>query len=293
MSRPLPHRRLTDSRKQGRHRWIARRAFGSRTFVAGLCIVGFITMLAVLAPVISRYGPNQQNPFRTLEGPSAAHWLGTDDLGRDVWSRVLYAGRTDLFIGFAAVLFPLIFGTLLGIMVGYFGGRLDTFIMRLVDVIIAFPFFVLVIALVFIIGPGIRGIFLAIALTDWVVYTRIIRSQTLVVRELDWVAAAGGGAGGLSHARVLRRHILPNTIPQAIVYVMSDIVYVLLAVVTLGYLGLGIQPPTPGLGIDDQRRPVVPETNLWLSTIPGVPIVLIGLGLSLCADGLTDVLRPP
>jgi peptide/nickel transport system permease protein len=224
----------------GRHRSIVRRAFGSRTFVAGLCIVGCITMLAVLAPVISRYGPNQQNPFHTLEGPSAAHWLGTDDLGRDVWSRVLYAGRTDLFIGFAAVLFPLIFGTLLGIMVGYFGGRFDTFTMRLVDVIIAFPFFVLVIALVFIIGPGIRGIFIAIALTDWVVYTRIIRSQTLVVRELDWVAAAR--AGGLSHARVLRRHILPNTIPQAIVYVMSDIVYVLLAVVTL-----------------DQRRPVVPD----------------------------------
>jgi peptide/nickel transport system permease protein len=275
----------------GRHRPIARRAFGSRTFVAGLCIVGCITMLAVLAPVISRYGPNQQNPFHTLEGPSAAHWLGTDDLGRDVWSRVLYAGRTDLFIGFAAVLFPLIFGTLLGIMVGYFGGRFDTFTMRLVDVIIAFPFFVLVIALVFIIGPGIRGIFIAIALTDWVVYTRIIRSQTLVVRELDWVAAAR--AGGLSHARVLRRHILPNTIPQAIVYVMSDIVYVLLAVVTLGYLGLGIQPPTPDWGSMISEGQSFLTTNLWLSTIPGVPIVLIGLGLSLCADGLTDVLRPP
>jgi peptide/nickel transport system permease protein len=274
-----------------RRQSVARRALSSPPFVAGACIVGSVVMLAVLAPAFSRYGPNQQNPFHGLEGPSAAHWLGTDELGRDVWSRVLYAGRTDLVVGFVAVLFPFAFGTLLGTAVGYFGGILDTLTMRLVDVIIAFPFYVLVVALVFIIGPGTRGIYLAIALTDWVVYTRMIRSQTLVVRELDWVTAAR--SGGLSHARVLWRHILPNTITQAIVYVMSDIVYVLLAVVTLGYLGLGIQPPTPDWGSMIASGQSFLSTNLWISTIPGIPVVLTGLGLSLIADGLTDVLRPP
>jgi len=275
----------------GGRRPSVRRAFSSRSLLAGLCIVASVTALAALAPAIARYGPNQQNPFHGMEGPSAAHWLGTDELGRDVWSRVLYAGRTDLVVGFLAVLFPFGFGTLLGIAAGYFGGVVETVTMRLVDVIIAFPFYVLVVALVFIIGPGIRGIYIAIALTDWVVYARMARTQALVVRELDWVTAAR--SGGLSHARVLWRHILPNTISQAIVYVMSDIVYVLLAVVTLGYLGLGIQPPTPDWGSMISDGQSFLSTNLWISTIPGIPIVLTGLGLSLVADGLTDVLRPP
>jgi peptide/nickel transport system permease protein len=162
--------------------------------------------------------------------------------------------------------------------------------MRVVDVVLAFPFYVLIIALVFFVGEGTHGIYIAFALTDWVVYTRTTRSAALVAVSQDWVAAAEGG--GLSRSRVLLRHVLPNTISQAIVYVMSDIVLVILAVVTLGYLGLGIQPPAPDWGamISDGQSFIT--VHPWLSIIPGIAVILVGVGLSLLGDGLADLQRP-
>jgi peptide/nickel transport system permease protein len=249
-----------------------------------------IVTLVLLAPVIGRYSPLSLDLLHPLEGPSAAHWLGTDELGRDVWSRLLYGGRTDLQVGVLAVLFPFSFGVFVGTVCGYFGGAIDAIVMRVVDVVLAFPFYVLIIALVFVVGVGTHGIYIAFALTDWVIYARTVRSGTIVARNLDWVAAAEGA--GLSKARVLWRHILPNTITQAIVYAMSDIVLVILAVVTLGYLGLGIQPPAPDWGamINDGQNFL--QTNQWLAAIPGIAVVLTGIGLSLLGDGLADVLRP-
>ena len=272
----------------GRSFW--RRARASRSFVVGTTLIGLIALAAILAPLISPYPPDQQNLFRILGGISSKHLLGTDELGRDELSRLIYAARTDLKVGVLAVIFPFCFGTFIGTIAGYYGGLVDALVMRVVDVVIAFPFYVLVIGLVFIVGTGIHGIYIAFAVADWVVYARAIRSTTLVVRELDYVAAAR--AGGLSDIRILTRHVLPNTITQAIVYSMSDIVLVIVAVVTLGYLGLGVQPPTADWGAMISAGQGFLTTNWMLATLPGIAVVVTGLGLSLIGDGLADVLRP-
>lgn len=268
----------------------AARAARTPAFVAGVGVTGTVLLLALLAPVIGRYSPVQQNLLVPLQGPTGAHWLGTDEFGRDIWSRLLYGGRTDLQVGVLAVLFPFCSGSLLGTLCGYLGGWLDAIVMRIVDVVLAFPFYVLIIALVFFVGEGTHGIYIAFALTDWVVYARTTRSAALVATSQDWVAAAEGG--GLSRTRVLLRHVVPNTISQAVVYAMSDIVLVILAVVTLGYLGLGIQPPAPDWGamISDGQSFIT--VHPWLSIVPGLAIMLTGVGLSLLGDGLADLLRP-
>ena len=267
------------------------RALHSATLMTGAVMTGSIVALVLLAPVIGRYSPVSLDLSHTLSGPSGLHWLGTDEFGRDTWSRMLYGGRTDLQIGVLAIVFPFCFGVFIGTLCGYFGGWLDAIVMRIVDVVLAFPFYVLIIALVFVVGEGTHGIYIAFGLTDWVVYARTTRSATLVARHLDWVAAAEGG--GLSRRRVLWRHVLPNTITQAIVYSMSDIVIVILVVVGLGYLGLGIQPPSPDWGemIADGQQ-FITTGYQWLALVPGLAVVYTGVGLSLLGDGLADVLRP-
>jgi peptide/nickel transport system permease protein len=267
-----------------------RRARRTPTLVAGCAITAVIVLAAILAPVISPSSPDQQDLFHILSGFSRHHPLGTDELGRDELSRLLWAGRTDLKVGALAVIFPFCFGTMIGTVAGYYGGLVDSIVMRIVDVVIAFPFYVLVIGLVFVVGPGQRGIYVAFAVADWVVYARTIRASTLVVREADYVAAAR--TGGLGDLRILTRHVLPNTITQAVVYVMNDVVLVIVAVVTLGYLGLGVQPPTPDWGTMISDGQEFLTTQWTLSTIPGIAVVLTGLGLSLIGDGLADVLRP-
>jgi peptide/nickel transport system permease protein len=258
--------------------------------IAGGTITTLLIAVAVFAPLIAPYDPNAQNLAVSLVGPGAHHLLGTDQLGRDTLSRLIFGARVDLRVGFLAVLFPFIIGTFLGSIAGYFGGWIDIVVMRLVDVVVAFPFYVLIIALVFVLGTGERSIYIAITAVGWVSYARIIRGEILVAKRLDYVAAAQ--SGGLSNARVILRHILPNVITQAIVYAMSDIVQDILAIVTLSYLGLGIAPPTADWGsmISDGQNFLT--THWQLSTIPGFAVVVTGLGLSLLGDGLADVLRP-
>ncbi|MGA2010557.1 MAG: ABC transporter permease [Solirubrobacteraceae bacterium] len=271
-----------------RRRWSRAWAYPSLTI--GAVMFGLIVLAVILAPVLTPYQPNGQDLTAILQGPSAHHLLGTDELGRDELTRLLYAGRTDLTVGILAVLFPFCFGTAIGTLSGFYGGRLDWVVMRIVDVLVAFPFYVLVIALVFIVGTGTRGIYIAFAIADWVVYARTVRSATLVVREAEYVAAAR--VGGLGDLRILARHVLPNTVTQAIVYSMTDIVLVIVAVVTLGYLGLGVQPPTPDWGamINDGQDFIT--THWTLATLPGIAVALTGLSLSLIGDGLADMLRP-
>jgi peptide/nickel transport system permease protein len=278
------------STRRGRTRRGWRRLRGYPALIAGATILSLIVVAVICAPLIAPYGPVHQDLFHTLAGPSAAHPLGTDDLGRDVLSRLLYAGRTDLSVGALAVIFPFCFGTAIGTIAGYYGGRLDFFVMRIVDTLVAFPFYVLVIGLVFVVGPGVKGIVIAFAVADWVVYARTVRAATLIVRESEYVAAAR--VGGLGDLRILIGHVLPNTISQAIVYIMSDIVLVIVAVVTLGYLGLGVQPPTADWGsmISDGQQFLT--THWALATVPGIAVVLTGLSLSLIGDGLADLLRP-
>jgi peptide/nickel transport system permease protein len=264
--------------------------FRQPALIAGGTITALLVAIAVFAPLIAPFDPNEQNLSVSLIGPSAHHLLGTDQLGRDTFSRLVFGARVDLRVGFIAVLFPFIIGTFLGSIAGYFGGWVDVIVMRLVDVVVAFPFYVLVIALVFVLGTGQRSIYIAITTVGWVSYARIIRGEILVAKRLDYVAAAQ--SGGLSNARVILRHILPNVITQAIVYAMSDIVQDILAIVTLSYLGLGIAPPTADWGsmISDGQNFLT--THWQLSTIPGLAVVVTGLGLSLLGDGLADVLRP-
>jgi peptide/nickel transport system permease protein len=258
--------------------------------MSGIVIMTIVLAAAIAAPLITPYNPNAQNLNATLLGPSAHHLLGTDQLGRDTWTRLLYGLRLDLRIALLAVLFPFTLGTILGSVAGYFGGWADTVIMRVVDVVIAFPFYVLLIALVFVLGPGERSIYIAITLVGWVAYARIIRGEILVAKRQDYILAAQ--SGGLGSVRIMRRHLLPNVITQAIIYSMSDIVQDIVAIVTLGYLGLGVPPPTADLGsmINDGQNFL--STHWQLTTFPGLAVVLVGLGLSLIGDGLADLLRP-
>jgi peptide/nickel transport system permease protein len=274
-----------ERRESFRTRW-----YRTAPLVAGAAILLLLALLAILAPLLHTQDPAAQDLLHPLAGSSAKHWLGTDHLGRDVWSRLLYAGRVDLKVGFLAVIFPFSFGTLVGCLAGYYGGWFDTAVMRVVDVIVAFPFYVLVVALVFVLGPGTRSIYIAIGWVGWVAYARLVRAQVLVEREREYVLAARvGGLGGL---RIVLGHLLPNVITQAVVYAMSDILLVVVAIVTLSYLGLGVPPPTPDWGsmIADGQQFLT--THWQLSVYPGFAVVVTGLGLSLVGDGLADLLRP-
>jgi peptide/nickel transport system permease protein len=276
---------LVEHRRGFRRRW-----YRTPSFVAGISILGLIIIAAAAAPLITTHDPTQQDLLNTLSGSSWSHPLGTDDLGRDVWSRLVYGARIDLRVAFIAVFFSFVLGTIIGLLSGYYGGTVDTFAGWLVNVVVAFPFYVLIIALVFALGPGTRNIYIAIILVGWVSYTRIIRGEVLVAKRREYVLAAK--AAGLSDRRVLGRHLLPNVITQAIVFAMSDIVLSILAIVTLGYVGLGVQPPTPDWGrMIDDGYPFI--TQQWeLSTFPGIAVVITALGLSLLADGLADLMRP-
>jgi len=282
---PILDAQVVEHRRGFRHRW-----YRTPSFVAGLSIIVFITMLGVFAPLVTWHDPVQQDLLANLQGPSLSHPFGTDELGRDVLTRMIYAVRTDLRIAVLAVLIPFVFGTAIGLVSGYFGRTVDSISSWAVNVVVAFPFYVLVIALVFALGSGTRNIYIAIALVGWVSYTRIVRGEVLVVKRREYILAAR--TAGLSNMRIIRRHVLPNVITQAIVFAMSDIVLVILAIVTLGYLGLGVQAPTPDWGrMIADGQPYL-TTNWELSTFPGVAVILTALGLALIADGLADLLRP-
>jgi len=272
----------------GAARRLHRRRPVPRNLLAGGLVLGTIVCMALAAPLITAYGPTTQDLNNILAGPSAAHWLGTDELGRDVWSRLVYGARTDLSVAFVAVLSPFVIGTLLGATAGYLGGLIDALIMRAADVVVAFPFYVLVILLVFLLGPGARSIYIAITVVSWVSYARIVRGGTLVARNQEYVLAAR--VAGFSGPRILLRHIVPNVVTQAIVFAMSDIVLDILAIVTLGYLGLGIQPPAPDWGEMMANGQQFLTSHWQLSTIPGIAVVITGLGLSLLGDGIAELL---
>ena len=266
-----------------------RRAAASPAFIAGAILTLALIAIAVLAPVLAPADPAAQELTGGLLPPSPEHWFGTDQLGRDVLSRMLFAARTDLGLAVTAAIAPFVIGVTVGLVSGYFGGATDWVASRVTDTVIAFPFYVLVIAIVFAVGAGEGGIVLAFALVGWVGYARVLRAMTVALRESGWVQAARGGA--LSHARVLVRHVLPNVLPQAIVLLATEIVLIMVAIVTLGYLGLGIQPPTPDWGtmIADSQQFVT--THWWLPTFPGLAVVLTGVAFSLLGDGIGDALR--
>lgn len=260
------------------------------SLVIGLGILGSLVVLAVAAPLVTPYDPTIQDLRAILEPPSGAHLLGTDALGRDVWSRLLYAGRVDLFVGFFAVIAPFLVGSTLGILAGYYGGWIDAAVTAAVDLVQAFPYYVLIIALVFVLGAGVPSIFVAMALVAWVSYARLLRGETVATRSQEYVLAAR--AAGLGDARILLRHVGPNVITQGVVYAMSDIVVIIVGIVTLSYLGLGVPPPTPDWGSMISDGQTFITTHWHLATVPGLAVVVTGLGFALVGDGLAQLLRP-
>jgi peptide/nickel transport system permease protein len=257
------------------------------TLITGASLLGIIVLAAVFAPLLTSWDPIQQDLGNALADPgTGGHLLGTDQLGRDVWARLLYGARVDLRVGALAVLFPFLIGATLGLIGGWFGGWFDTLLMRVVDMVVAFPFFVLVIALVFALGAGTSSIYIAITLVGWVAYARIVRGEVLVAKEQEYALAAR--VSGLPTHRILLRHLVPNVLLQAFVFAMSDIVLCILAIVTLGYLGLGVPPPTPDWGSMIQEGQTFILTKWHLSAVPGFAVVLTGLALALIADGIVQ-----
>jgi peptide/nickel transport system permease protein len=257
---------------------------------AGAFMVLLLAAAAIAGPHLLRADPLAVDFGQALIPPGADHWFGTDDLGRDVFARVIHAAAIDLQIALVCVFLPFCIGSLVGLISGYAGGKTDVLLMRLVDILWAFPFYVLVIAIVGSLGPSIANMYLAFTLVAWISFARIVRGEVLVVKRLEYVEAAR--VLGYSHLRILLRHVLPNVIGPAIVFMMADVVLTILAVTALGFLGLGIQPPTPewGVMISEGRNFIF--DGWWGSVFPGLAIAYVGVAFALLGDGLDDVLRP-
>ncbi len=258
----------------------------SRLAYAGAGISLFWLLVALAAPWLAPFDPLEQNLAAALLPPGSAHLLGTDNFGRDLLSRIIWGTRLDLQMGVFGVVFPLIIGTAMGAIAGYFGGIVDLLLMRLLDVTVSFPFLVLIIAIVATLGPGLASFYIALALVGWVSYARLVRSRFLVLKGADFVLAAR--SLGFGHGRIVLHHILPNAIMPALVFSMSDAVIDVVLGASLSYLGLGIQPPTAEWGLMIAEGQTFIATAWWMSLFPGVAIVLLATGFSLLADGVAE-----
>lgn len=289
---------LTDpnpsSRRQARlgQAWLAwLRLRRNPLAMLGLFIIAALCLMAAAAPLFATQDPFAQNLAERLLPPGTpGHWLGTDDFGRDIWSRIVHGARITLsIVALVAVTAPLI-GLLIGTVAGYFGGWVDTVLMRITDIFLAFPRLILALALVAVLGPGVQNAVLAIALTAWPPYARVARAETLTVRNSDYIAAVrlqGAGAG-----RIIWGHVVPMCLPSVIIRVTLDMAGVILIAAGLGFLGLGVQPPLPewGLMISSGRKFLFEQW--WVATMPGLAIFTVSLGFNLLGDGLRDVLDP-
>jgi peptide/nickel transport system permease protein len=256
----------------------------------GIAIVFIVFVVAAFAATFAPYDPLATDYSAALLPPSAGHLLGTDKFGRDMFSRILYGSRIDLSVGIVTTFFPFIFGVLIGAISAYYGGIIDTIFMRIVDIQVAFPFYVLLIAIVAILGPGLVNMYYALILVGWVGFARLIRGEVLIQKNMEYVLAAK--ALGYSDARIIVRHLLPNVIAQAIIYSMSSVVGSILSGAALGFLGLGVSPPNPEWGVMIAESREYFMTAWWLPFFPGLAIAIVGIGFSLLGDGLSTVLRP-
>jgi peptide/nickel transport system permease protein len=268
--------------------WLAFRV--NRLAVLGLVLVLSLILLAIVAPVLPLGSPYAQSLSHRLQPPSGAHWLGTDELGRDILSRIAFGARVTLRIValVAAIVVPV--GLIVGTTSGYLGGLLDTVLMRITDIFLAFPRLILALAFAAALGPGIENAVIAISLTSWPPYARIARAETLTLRRSDFILAAE--MQGASALRILWGHIVPLCASSVIVRLTLDMAGIILTAAGLGFLGLGAQPPTPEWGamISTGREYIFDQW--WVSTMPGIAIFLVSLGFNLLGDGLRDLLDP-
>ncbi len=259
-------------------------------FMIGVIIIGFSTLLAVFPSFFAPYDPNFIDYLAVRQAPSWAHPFGTDMLGRDALSRVIHAYSVNMQMAVLATVFALTIGVVVGALVGYYRGVADMIFGRVVDAIITFPFLVLVIAVVAVLGPGLINMYIAITVVGWVYYARLMRAEVIAQMGNDYASA--GIVMGYSDRRIIFRHLLPNAITPVIVYWMTDMALAILLGSSLGYLGLGAQPPQAEWGVLIAEGRNFITTAWWLSLMPGIAIVITGLGFSMIGDGLADLLRP-
>lgn len=261
----------------------------SYTFDIGMVLLLAILFVACFPGLFTHFAPAVQDQNAILGAPSSQHIFGTDNYGRDLFSRVLWGTRIDLQIGVLAVIVPFLTGSLIGLLTGYYGKWIDTLFMRILDIFMAFPFTILVIAIVAIMGSGIRNLYIAIWLVGWKEYARLVRSETIVIKNSEFVQAAK--TLGYSDARILFRHILPNAINSSLVYAISDVMMCILVGASLSFLGLGVQPPIPEWGaiISEGRQYI--SAAWWLCAFPGLALAVTGISFSLLGDGLCELLN--
>lgn len=258
--------------------------------VAGMSIVLFFILLAIIAPLITKEGINEQVMGDRLQSPSAQYWLGTDDFGRDIFSRIIHGARISLWVGFSSVIGSVVVGSLLGIVAGYYGRWVDTIISRFFDIMLAFPSILLAIAIVAVLGPSLRNALIAIAIVNVPNFGRLIRSKVLSIKEDEYIMAAKGI--GMRDSRILFSHILPNSMAPVIVQGTLAIATAILEAAALGFLGLGAQAPSPEWGkmLADSKNYI--QSAPWTMIFPGLAIMLTVLGFNLMGDGLRDAMDP-
>lgn len=262
----------------------------SKLALVGLIIVGILFITAILAPIIAPYKPDEINVDKILVRPQKAHLLGTDELGRDLLSRMIYGARISLVIGFIAVGIATIIGVVLGSIAGYYGGWLDTLIMRFVDIMLCFPTFFLILAVVALLEPGIKNIMVVIGITSWMGVARLIRAEILSLKEREFIEAAR--AIGASNLRIICRHLIPNAIQPVLVSATLGVGAAILVESSLSFLGIGVQPPVATWGRMLAEGKSIMGVAPWVTVFPGLAILITVLGYNLLGEGLRDVLDP-
>lgn len=258
--------------------------------MAGAFVVIALLLIAVSAPFISPYGPNEINAWDVLSPPSVKHWFGTDELGRDVLTRIIYGARISLLVGFVAAGIAVLIGSVLGLMAGYYGGWVDNLLMRIVDIMFCFPTFFLILAVITFLRPSIWYIMIIIGLTGWMGVARLVRAETLTIREMEYIMAAR--CIGCSDRRIIFRHILPNAISPALVAATLGVAGAILTESALSFLGIGVLPPTPSWGNILTSGKDYIEFAWWLSLFPGLSILVTVLAYNLLGEGIRDALDP-
>lgn len=267
-----------------------RRFKSNKLALTGFIIVSLVIFVAVFAPLLTPYEPFATNPSIRLSAPSSSHWLGTDAMGRDVLTRLFYGARIALQIGVLIILFEGFIGIILGVLSGFFGGIIDSIVMRLVDILRSFPVIILAMAIAGIMGQGLYNVVIALGIVGWTTYARMVRSKILSIKEADYIEA--GYSIGESTFSIITKYIIPNAIPTAIVMISIMMPTALIASATLSFLGLGVQPPTPSWGsMVAAGRDYLLQAP-WISTSAGFFIMFTVLGFNFIGDGLRDALDP-
>lgn len=295
---PIPgaEQEKESSRSQGGFRYIWKQLIISKTGMLGSVLVLLVVLIAICAPLLTSHDPaavdplNRLKPPAWLDGGASEHWLGTDNLGRDMWSRIVYGARVSLIVGMGAVIVSGVIGAILGLLSGFYGKWLDAVIMRVGDAFMAIPTILFMLVVMAIVGPGITTLIFVIGVTNWVPFTRIVRSEVLSIKERDFVHAAR--SIGAKNGRLILKHILPNILSSFIVICGMNVGTTIIMEASLSFLGLGIKPPDVSWGgmLSDGRQYVA--TSWWVATFPGLAITFTVLGVIFLGDWLRDVLDP-